>query len=168
MKNQTKTTASNKSVSETVIANVSKSKTNNSNSSDKPKANASKIVDLNLSKYADKLKTVELKEKKSKDSIYLYPDEFTPALINSDKGKKFRNKIRNSITRFSNNIFVFAKTNQSDKLIAEINLFNEFYKMNFRITDYTVKSISQANNEKTIADIELMLEIVKDVNNAKK
>lgn len=125
------------------------------------------IINLNLSKYADKLKSIEVKEKKSKDSFYKYPESFTQLDINSLKGKQFRNKMRNKINSFENNIFVFAKTKQIEKLKNEVRLFNDFYKEHYQINDYSLKSITQAHSELKTDSLQMMLNIIKDVNNAK-
>ena len=133
------------------------------------KENAVKTVtSLNLAKFADKLKNVELKEKNKKETIYIYPENFTQKMISETEGKQHRNKIRNQMKRFVNNIQLFAKFNRIDDLKKEINSFDEFYKKNFRITDYSFASISNTKNEAKEADLKLMLEIINEVRNAKK
>lgn len=149
----------------TTKANVSTSKT--SATTNKKNVVTPSVINLNLSKYAEKLKNVEIKEKKTKDSFYKYPDSFSATDINSDKGKKFRNSLRNKIKKFENNIFVFAKTNQIEKLQSEVKDFNSFYKENYQINDYSLKSISQSNDETKTQSFEMMLSIIKDVNAAK-
>lgn len=139
------------------------------------KANAAKkeskavaqVTTLNLSKFADKLKNVELKEKLKKETIYIYPENFTQKMISETEGKQHRNKIRNQMKRFVNNIQMFAKYNRVEDLQKEIVSFDEFYKKNFRITDYSFASISNTKNEAKEADLKLMLEIVNEVRNAK-
>lgn len=126
-----------------------------------------KVVSLNLDKYAAKLQNVEIKEKKSKDSFYKYPDTFTALDINEKKGKQFRAKTRKKMSTFENNIFVFTKTKQVDKLKIEVSLFNDFYKEFYQINDYSLKSITQSVADAKTVSLQTMLDIVKEVNNAK-
>lgn len=128
------------------------------------KENAKKeVTKINLSQFADKLKNVELKVKAKKSTIYKYPDTFSENDINSEKGKKFRNSLRTKLKRFSNNIFVFAKINEVEKLNNEVKEFDIFYKENYQINDYSATSISQSKNEVKEQDIVLMLQIIKEV-----
>jgi hypothetical protein len=126
-----------------------------------------KIVDLNLSSFADKLKNVEVKEKKDKETIYNYPENFTKAQINGEQGKKHRNKLRTKMQKFENNIFVFTKTNNVEELQKTIKEFDVFYKENYRINDYSLKSISSSNDETKSASLKTMLEIITSVKNSK-
>lgn len=121
-----------------------------------------KLQKINLSKYAEKLSKVDVKEKKKKETIYNYPEGFTEQKINSEEGKKFRNKMRNELKRHTNNILVFAKTNQNENLQKQISAFCEFYKTNYRINDFSINSISRKEEEKN-ADTILMLDIVKEL-----
>jgi len=121
------------------------------------------VEKVNLSKYADRLKDVSISEKKKKDRKYKYPEGYTEIDINSEKGKKFRNSLRNQIKRFANNIFVYTKQNDAKKLKEEISLFNAFYKLNYLLNDYSVSSITQTKNESKEKDISFMLEIIKDL-----
>jgi hypothetical protein len=127
-----------------------------------------KITNLNLSAFADKLKNVEVKEKRDKSTIYIYPDGFSKTDINSEKGKKFRSSLRTKMQRFENNIFVFAKTNNSEKLIETVKEFNNHYKQFYVNNDYSVKSISSSNKDEKAQSFELMMQIIKDVNNKTK
>lgn len=126
-------------------------------------ANSTKVVNLQLSQFAKKLESVEVKEKKDKLTIYNYPETFSKTDINSEKGKKFRNSLRSKMQKFANNIFYYAKINDNEKLIAEINSFDAHYKENYRLNDYSLKSVSSSNNEVKAKDIELMLSIIKEV-----
>jgi hypothetical protein len=125
----------------------------------------SKVAKVNLSKYAEQLSKITVKEKNKREHLYIYPEGFTEQMINSEVGKKHRNKMRNILKRFTNNIFVFAKSNQIDKLQTEVNLFKSFYKENYRIQDFSLNSITNAKDEKK-ENIQLMLNIVKDMENA--
>lgn len=126
------------------------------------KAKVEKIGTLNLSKYAEKLAKVEIKEKVKKSHLYLYPENFTEAQINSVEGKKFRNKQRNILQRFVNNILLFAKMNRIEDLKKEIENFDSFYKATYRLNDYTIHSITNKAEEKQ-ADIKIAFEIISDV-----
>lgn len=135
-------------------------------------ATEKKIVNLNLDKFAQKLSEVKLTEKKDKATLYFYPENLSKADINGEQGKKFRNSLRNKIQKFANNITVFASMQQKNKkdetvilkLKNEVKAFNIFYKENYQINDFSIKSISASNNDGKTANIELMLDIVKTVN----
>lgn len=121
-----------------------------------------KVTSLNFSDIAEKLAKVELKEKKRKERLYIYPENFTEKMINEKEGKQFRSKQRNKIKTFANNISLHAKYNKIEELKKEVKNFVEYYKATYRINDFTINSISQKDAEKT-SDIELMLTIVKKV-----
>jgi hypothetical protein len=127
-------------------------------------AEENRLTEINLSKFADQLQSVELKVKREKETLYKYPDGFSKEDINSDKGKKFRNSLRTKLKSFSNNIFYYAKTQDAEKIKLEIEKFDLFYQANYRINDYTINSITHA--EKREKDIELMLMIIKEVKSA--
>lgn len=120
------------------------------------------IVKINLQKFAKELENVNLKEKKVRETIYNYPEGFTKQKINSDEGKKFRNSLRNQLKRICNNILVYAKTNQQDKLVAEIKLFSAFYKKNYQRNDFSITSLSSSKDESKEKDLTLMINIVKE------
>ena len=121
-----------------------------------------KVTTLNFSDIAEKLSKVELKEKKRKERLYIYPENFTEKMINEKEGKQYRSKQRNKIKTFANNISLHAKYNKIEELKKEVKNFVEYYKSTYRINDFTINSISQKDAEKT-GDIELMLTIVKKV-----
>lgn len=129
--------------------------------------NASNVTKVNLDKFTDALKNVEVKEKVKKDNIYIYPETMTEKEKSNEVGKKFRNKLRNQLRRYANNIFVFAKTKNVESLEKEINLFDKFYKENYRINDYSFSSITNTKNEVKEKDIKLMLEIIIAIKNSK-
>lgn len=120
------------------------------------------LAKFNFDKFADKLANVNLKEKTKRETIYIYPEDMTEADINTDKGKRFRNKLRNEMQRFCNNIFVYAKTKNAESLQSEIEKFKVFYKKNYRINDFSLSSISNTKNEAKEANLKIMLEIIKE------
>lgn len=117
---------------------------------------------INLSKFADQLEKMELKEKKDKETIYIYPEGMSKSDISGEKGKKFRNGLRNKMKFHSNNILLFAKKNRLDDLKSAIESFRKFYKENYRINDLSIKSISHSANEEKNIFLSLFLEIVKE------
>lgn len=119
-------------------------------------------ISLNLEKYADQLSGMELKEKREKESLYLYPEGFAKSDISSEKGKKYRNSLRNQLRRYSNNILIFAKMKDAEKLGNEIAQFMGFYKKNFRINDLSLSSISHSKDAGKEKDFSLFLQIVKE------
>lgn len=124
--------------------------------------NENKVSTLNLGKFAEQLAKVELKEKIKKSTLYIYPDGYSESDINSEKGKKFRNKLRNEIKRLCNNILLFAKMNRIDDFKKEVEKFNLFYKTNYQLNDYSLASITNTKDEAKENDLKLMLSIIKD------
>lgn len=120
------------------------------------------IIKMNLDKFADQLGKMELKEKKDKETIYLYPEGMTKEMISGEKGKKFRNSLRNRLKTISNNILLFAKMKRMEDLDKEINSFLAFYKDHYRLNDLSLKSISQSADEGKNASLSLFLSIVKE------
>lgn len=135
------------------VANVNETKVNDSK----------KVETINLSKFADKLAKVELKEKLKKQTLYIYPDGFKPEDVNSDKGKRFRNSLRTAIKRFSNNISLYAspKFNDIEKLKKEVKAFKEFYKLHYVVNDLSLNSLTHTKDES--GSLQLLLDIVKEV-----
>lgn len=127
------------------------------------------VSKINLSKFAEQLSKIEVKEKKKRETMYKYPEGFTEKDINSEKGKQYRNKCRNIRNRFANNILSFAKQNEVlkgkfdvSKLTNEVKEFNKFYKETYLLNDYSFKSISQAKEEDE-KELVLFLSILKDI-----
>ena len=108
----------------------------------------------------NKISKLNVKEKISfdKQKMYKYPIECTT----SEQQKKFRTKMRNQIKRFSNNIILSYQKKNEIELKKEVKSFNDFYKENYILNDYSIISISSNNRDKeTLLLIEPMLEIVK-------
>jgi hypothetical protein len=120
-----------------------------------------RLTEINLSKFADKLANVDLKQKREKETLYIYPESFTKDIINGEEGRKYRNRLRSKLKSFSNNVFFYAKGNNIESLKSEILRFDEFYKANYRINDYSIHSIT--NSKEKEKDIQFMLEIIKEV-----
>lgn len=145
-----------KSTNKSVIANK-----NVIESKESVNVEQNRLIEINLSKFADKLANVDLKQKREKEHLYLYPESFTKEIINGEEGRKYRNRLRSRLKSFSNNIFFYAKGNNIEALKLEIQKFDEFYKTNYRINDYSINSITHSKEKEK--DIVFMLEIIKEV-----
>lgn len=120
------------------------------------------IKTANLAAYAERLANFDIKEKAKKERKYIYPENFTEQMINEKQGKQHRSKLRKILERHCNNVFVYAKTNEPEKLKKEISLFLDFYKANYRINDFSVNSVFDGSNEKKKNDLSFFLQIVKE------
>ena len=122
------------------------------------------LTKINLSKFKNELEKKVLENtKKDKQLLYIYPDELnTKEKINSLLGKKFRQNTRNKLERFSNNIFIYAKTENIESLKKEIEDFKIFYKERFVKNDFTKESLSSST--KNESDLTLMLNIINEIN----
>lgn len=128
---------------------------------------AKEIVAINLSQFADQLSGISLKEKKDKETIYKYPEGFSKEMISSEKGKKFRNSLRNRMKTICNNILLFAKMNRMEDLQKEIASFDALYIANYRINDYSLKSFSSSGDESKLSMMNLSLSIIKEIKGSK-
>lgn len=132
------------------------------------KENASPaIAKFNLSQFADQLSAIELREKKDKETIYKYPEGFSKEMISSEKGKKFRNSLRNRMKTICNNILLFAKMNRMEDLHKEIASFDALYLANYRINDYSLKSFSSSGDSSKLGLMELSLSIIREIKGSK-
>jgi len=124
------------------------------------KTGEKKIVDL--SKFKSLLETKVVKtDRKERSEIYNYPKEITKELRSESIGKAWRASQRKKLERFEGNIFFYAKANNIEKLLSEIESFNKFYKDTFLRNDYSIDSITQSkDNAKSIGE---MLQIIKHV-----
>lgn len=130
----------------------------------------SEVTKVNISaitsKFADKLKSIELKERLNREHIYIYPETLkTESERNGKEGKKFRARLRHKLQNFAHNIFVYTKTNNIESLKKEIVSFDEFYKSNYRVNDYSFSSLSNTKNEVKEKDVKLMIEIIAEFKN---
>lgn len=142
---------------------MSKTNVNASNASKKEIASPA-IVDLskfNLEKFADQLEKISLKEKKNKETIYVYPPEFKKEDLGGEIGKKWRNAQRRKLESMTNNIRFFAKGKKMDDLQDAIKKFRAFYKETYRRNDFSIDSLSQSRNDARNAGISLALDIIK-------
>lgn len=122
------------------------------------------IKEINLSRFAKDLENVNVSHiKRDRETIYIYPEDMKKEEINNEKGKKFRSSLRAKMQRFSNNCFVFSKQNDIENLKKMIIEFDDFYAKNYRITDYSLKSISSSNDASKNRDLNLLLEIIKEM-----
>jgi hypothetical protein len=123
----------------------------------------SSLSKINLSAFTEKLSNVNVKEKRMKETIYVYPEGKGKDWINSDEGKKWRNKRRSSIRRMTDNILLFAKHNRIEDLQKEIDLFQKDYKTYYRLNDFSIHSISNSQDEGKIGNLSLALDIIKSL-----
>lgn len=140
------------------------SKTNNASKDAKKEIASPAIVDLskfNLEKFADQLSAISLKEKKNKETIYVYPPEFKKEDIGGEIGKKWRNHQRRKLESLTNNILFFAKGKKMEDLQDAIKKFRSFYKETYRRNDFSIDSLSQSRNDARNAGISLALDIIK-------
>jgi len=127
-------------------------------------AKVNEVSKLNFADLKEQLSKVatETKEIKKKERLYIYPENFTDAMINAKEGKAFRGKHRKIVFNFANNINLFADKNRIEDLLKEVANFQEYYKNFYRLNDFTLESITQKSDEKT-ANIKMMFVVIKRV-----
>lgn len=120
-----------------------------------------KLNEINLNKFSNQLSNIDLKVKKEKETLYIYPETFSKEDIGGIKGKQFRTKLRRQLESISNNILYYAKGNQIELIKNEISKFDLLYKANYKLNDYSISSLTHSKEREK--GIELMLLIVKEI-----
>lgn len=127
---------------------------------DSKKEKKDSIIKLNLSAFTDKLKHKEIEIKKSKESFYIYPENWNESIINGKEGKNFRSNKRKQLEKFCNQILIFVKYNREVDLLNEIKLFKAFYKLYYKNNNFKIESLTQVKDENKISDLNFMLDII--------
>lgn len=128
--------------------------------------NAKNLISANLLKLAENgaVKTASAKAVNQKSLLYNYPENFTPNMINGGEGKTFRSKCRKTVENFANKILFGlqqAKISKNAELLNEaIKNFDAYYKVTFKINDYSLQSIT--HKKENAENLKVMLEIVKE------
>lgn len=146
---------------------MSKAKVQNQKTTTVPasKETVKEVQQLNLSKFTDLLKNRELTEKKTRETIYIYPENLnTEEKRNSKEGKKFRSNLRRTLEKHCTNILIFVKYAREEDLKKEVKTFGDFYKKFYKTNDFSVNSVSQSNKEERASDLKMMFEIIQTVN----
>lgn len=121
-------------------------------------------LDLNnLDSLLNKVNIKEIKEKRSKESIYKLDSYNT--FFNTDVTvitKKERTKIRRTRNKLIDNIFYFAKEKDNELLNKELKSFQSFYKTIYILNDYSLNSLCANNSDnETKVKIKTFLELLK-------
>lgn len=141
--------------------------------SKKVSATTNKIVNVNLDSFAKRLSTITGSNTKTKDSIYVYPNDFTSIDVSSKKGKSFRVKRRTQFEQIVNAFLHLEKQKDMKAISAQIfadstkeivSLFADTYKEYYRVNDYSFASVSQSNNEGKKTEILSFLSFCKNTN----
>lgn len=131
----------------------------------------SKIVNVNIDSITKRLLNIVGTSQKTKDSIYVYPNDFTAIDISGKKGKSFRVKRRNQFEQIVNAYSHILKQKEMKTISLQIfsesakeivNVFQDIYKQFYRINDYSFASVSQSNNEGKAIEIKSFLLFTKD------
>lgn len=133
--------------------------------------NNAKIVAINIDSVAKRLSNIVGVNQKTKDSIYVYPNDFTAIDISSKKGKSFRVKRRGQFETIVNAFLQIKKQKELKQISNETfaksakeitELFADIYKEYYRVNDYSFQSVSQSNNEDKKAEILSFLSFCKN------
>lgn len=120
----------------------------------------------NLSKFADRMKNFSVNENNAGSGqralLYFYPENWNSMNISGKEGKQFRTKLRNSLIKNFNLIFVKERTGQTAERNAAIKEFLQFYKKNYRINDFSLGSLSHVTDEAKKSFYTLCFDIIKD------
>jgi phosphoenolpyruvate synthase/pyruvate phosphate dikinase len=119
-------------------------------------ANAAAVV----KKAAEKDRSTAVKEKN-----YLYRFQLENSIadkknkLSAKDEKKKRNKIRRDLKLFANKFFVEKNKEEIKKLSRE---FISFYKKEYILNDFSLKSLTNVTDELAIQDYERVLKIAKE------
>lgn len=157
-----KTIKSQKTINSTKTANAKKANATTKKATTNKKSSSKNLKSINLQKFKKELESKVVENvKKDKQTLYNYPTEWNKEIINSLKGKKFRQNARTKLKRFSDNIFFYAKSEDLENLKKQIKDFKIWYKETFIINDYNASSLTTVTKKHD--DINLMLNIIKEV-----
>lgn len=131
-----------------------------------------------LESLKNQLKNVDTEKKvsnrKDKQLMYIYPENLKGLPTNDVKCRNFRNKRRNVMQSFSNEISIkaaiFQKSNFKDAEILKelktvIEDFKKEYKEFYFINDFKPESVTQKTEK--IKQFSLMFQIINNINNLK-
>jgi len=130
-------------------------------------SNKKNAASFNLSSsLMKKLSGMKIKEispmQEKKDFIYIYPENWGKNEISGLIGKNHRGGLRRKLMNLISLIILFASKKRIEDLQEKIKEFNDFYKKNYRINDYSISSISQKINEEDLKNISIAMEIIKE------
>lgn len=129
------------------------------------KSNEVKSVDsLNLSAAKINLKNSKIQELISKEGkeasaysnkhLYIGLEK-----LGIDDQKKFRGKIRRDLKRFVS--IILGKDKSEKEKIDAIVEFMEFYKKNWKMTDFKIENFSSSKNESDLKDYKNLLYVIR-------
>src|SRR3989304_669182 len=111
------------------------------------------------------IKTVINKDKerattvKEKNFLYKFQVEQRKIKLTAKEEKKNRNKIRRNLTLLTNQIII---DNLKKKDLSKCKDFINFYKENYILNDFTLKSLTNVNDEDKIKDYNFVLDLCKE------
>lgn len=115
---------------------------------------------INFEKFANALDSFEIKEKSSKEHLYIYTDDVIQKGINSDAGKSFRGRMRNKLENLCNAVLIAYKQKNEENLNSAIEKFKSNYLEFYTVNDYSFSSFARTDKNKFI--IESAIAIVKE------
>lgn len=111
----------------------------------------------------DALNKVEIKDSAQREKNFLYKFQQSENKLTDKESKKMRSKLRNELTRITNNILIYAKTSNSAKLAEEkINLLN-YQKNNLTSDKFETSAFYQGSEEKRKNEITVCLQICNEL-----
>lgn len=129
----------------------------------------SSLTKINFEKFSASVKNFSdvVTSSKQRSLLYIYPENYTILDINGQTGRSFRTSRRKELIKFVQIIGAAYKNKNSALITEEIKNFNIWYKLYFRVNDYTIASISHKKGEISPI-IESVLNIIKDNSLVKK
>jgi hypothetical protein len=103
----------------------------------------------------------EEKEKNStstKDKNFIYKFQLLDNKLTEKESKKLRSKMRRNLSNIINEIII---DNRKETNLKNVSKFIEFYKENYIVNDFTVKSITNSSEENKKSEIEFVLTLCK-------
>lgn len=108
----------------------------------------------------NKLNSIDIKENVSHKADFLYKFQLEENKLNDKQSKQKRVKFRNELQRITDNIFIYAKLQQLDKLKAEKENLINFQKNNLISTELNVRAFYHGSNEKRVNELNVCFEIL--------
>lgn len=114
-----------------------------------------KTLETNILKSKEKINKDKIRVTTSKEKNFIYKFQLDGS-INEKEQKKKRNKLRRNLKNIVNTIIVANMKKENLEVLTD---FLNFYKSNYILNDFTLKSITNSSDLDLKNDLELILNL---------
>jgi len=126
----------------------------------KTKKELSKLVETTNTQKNDKVTIKKIADRQTsvKDKNFIYKFQLDETKLTDKEAKKKRNKLRRNLTLIVNQIIL---DNVKKQNLDNVKNFINFYKENYILNDFTLKSLTNSNEQSKVEDFNKILELTK-------